>query len=564
MRGAIKTAVFEYNEIEAVGGAFLFRPSTTIKGARIRNNDIVLTLEKPNLFQVDEWVKLSNINTASSDIGTILNDGGLTHVYKVISASGKEVTLEGAAADFIAGDELDVTFDSWGEVKHGYRPFTPGEDGNPEGPIAFNPEAWGLYELANDEYVLTEDTEAVDGKIYYEQFYPDYTTVHFSEQYSQEDAAEYENLQNYVDLDITLGAPKYEVYFNDRGYIKNMNLEIRNIDVETTDIIYDEIKTSFEDTSTGEVWYYTIEKYIGNLALFSLELKNTGENFLVAQISEIYKATPESAGVSDSYTRIYSDLNGEIPFVLKPLQAQDTVESLEGGSLISFGYHSSSSRYEDGVHNYGIGINSSDNYVNLPQRAISLFESEIHPNDSVKVTYNYRGILGTLPPLGNNIANSSIYPYMAGTQGIFTNNMYIGDANQYIAFYTDGQNRKQLRIKANQIIYEVTDPETGDPDWNDLSNINEQIDELAPIRVEIESSAGNMFIREDIRTTLTCTVFKGNNDITNQVSSFTWIKYDKDGIEDETWVAPIPSGRTIIIGPADVASKAIFKCEVEF
>ena len=471
VRGAIKTAVFEYNEIEAVGGAFLFRPSTTIKGARIRNNNIVLTLEKPNLFQVDEWVKLSNVNTASSDMGTILNDGGLTHVYKVISANGKEVTLEGAAADFIAGDEPDATYDSWGEVKYGYRPFTPGEDSNPEGPIAFNPEAWGLYELVNNEYVLTEDIEAIDGKIYYEQFYPDYTTVHFSELYSQEDAAEYENLQNYVDLDITLGAPKYEVYFNDRGYIKNMNLEIRNTGVETTDIIYDEIKTSFEDTSTGEVWYYTIEKYIGNLALFSLELKNTGENFLVAQISEIYKATPESAGVPDSYTRIYSDLNGEIPFVLKPLQAQDTVDSLEGGSLISFGYHNSSDRYEDGIHNYGIGINSSDNYVNLPQRAISLFESEIHPNDSVKVTYNYRGILGTLPPLSNKQVGV-VYPaYMEGKQGIYTDNMYIGNAEKYIAFYKytelnpdtqELEEKANLRVVADQFIVSADDSDLVD------------------------------------------------------------------------------------------------------
>ena len=96
-----------------------------------------------------------------------------------------------------------------------------------------------------------------------------------------------------------------------------MNLEIRNIGVETTDIIYDEIKTSFEDTSTGEVWYYTVERYIGNLALFSLELKNTGENFLVAQISEIYKETPQSEEVFNSYTRIYSNLSGEIPFVLR-------------------------------------------------------------------------------------------------------------------------------------------------------------------------------------------------------------------------------------------------------
>lgn len=565
VRGAIRTAVFEYNEIEAVGGAFLFRPSTTIKGARIRNNDIVLTLEKPNLFQVDEWVKLSNVNTASSDVSTILNDGGLTHVYKVINASGKEVTLEGAAGDFIAGDEPDVTYDSWGEVKYGYRSFAPGADGNPEEPIAFNPEAWGLYELVNDEYVLTEDTEAVDEKTYYEQFYPDYTTVHFSEQYSQEDAAEYENLQNYVDLDITLGAPKYEVFFNDRGYIKNMNLEIRNIGVETTDIIYDEIKTSFEDTGTGEVWYYTVERYIGNLALFSLELKNTGENFLVAQISEIYKETPQSEEVSDSYTRIYSNLSGEIPFVLKPLQAQDTIDSLEGGSLISFGYHSSSDRYENGIHNYGIGINSSDNYINLPQRAISLFESEIHPNDSVKVTYNYRGILGTLPPLGSNIANDRIYPYMAGTQGIYTDNMYIGDANQFIAFYTDGNGDKQLKIKANQVVFEVTDEESGESSWQDIADFNpEGTPGQDAILVTIESNVGNEFIFSNEQATLTCTVYKGTEDVTSEVTKFLWIKNQANGTPDTTWNTAHENYNLpyVIITPSEINKKAIFGCKV--
>ena len=567
VRGAIKTAVFEYNEIEAVGGAFLFRPSTTIKGARIRNNDIVLTLEKPNLFQVDEWVKLSNVNTASSDVSTILNDGGLTHVYKIINASGKEVTLEGAAADFIAGDESDVTYDSWGEVKYGYRSFAPGADGNPEEPIAFNPKAWGLYELVNNEYVLTEDTEAVDGKTYYEQFYPDYTTVHFSEQYSQENAAEYENLQNYVDLDITLGAPKYEVFFNDRGYIKNMNLEIRNIGVETTDIIYDEIKTSFEDTNTGEVWYYTIERYIGNLALFSLELKNTGENFLVAQIREIYKETPQSEEVSNSYTRIYSNLSGEIPFVLKPLQAQDTVDSLEGGSLISFGYHSSSDRYANGTRNYGIGINSSDNYVNLPERAISLFESEIHPdpNDSVKVTYNYRGILGTLPPLGSNIANDKIYPYMAGTQGIYTDNMYIGDANQYIAFYTDGNGDKQLKIKANQVVFEVTDEESGESSWQDIADFNpEGTPGQDAILVTIESNVGNEFIFSNEQATLTCTVYKGTEDVTSKVTKFLWIKNQANGTPDTTWNTAHEDYNLpyVIITPSEINKKAIFGCKV--
>ena len=348
-----------------------------------------------------------------------------------------------------------------------------------------------------------------------------------------------------------------------------MNLEIRNTGVETTDIIYDEIKTSFEDTSTGEVWYYTIEKYIGNLALFSLELKNTGENFLVAQISEIYKATPESAGVPDSYTRIYSDLNGEIPFVLKPLQAQDTVESLEGGSLISFGYHSSSDRYEDGIHNYGIGINSSDNYVNLPQRAISLFESEIHPNDSVKVTYNYRGILGTLPPLDSDIVDDKIYPYMVRTQGIYTDNMYIGDANQFIAFYTDGQGKKQLRIQANQVVYEVTDESGHHVDWKNVQDVAQGADGEDAITVEIDSSAGNIFVNGVISTILRCYVYKGGVDIThdnNYIKTYTWKKINiNDGSEIQGWtptaVALEPNAIQITVD--DVMHKAVFQCSVD-
>ena len=509
VRGAIKTAVFEYNEIEAVGGAFLFRPSTTIRGARIRGNDVVLTLEKPNLFQVDEWIKLSNVNTASSDVSTILNDGGLTHVYKVISASGKEVVLEDAARDFTVGGIPGVTYNSWGEVKNGYRPFAPGEDSNPDGPIEFNPAAWELYELVNDEYQLTEDTQAVDGKIYYEQFYPDYTTVHFAEQYSEEDAAEYENLTNYVDLGIELDAPKYEVYFNGRGYIKNMNFEIRNVGIETIEKAYNEIEVHFDNNDTGESWDYTIEKYIGNLALFSLDLNNTGEDFLIAEISEVYKESSESTPVTTSYTRIYSNVSGVVSFVLKPLEAQDTVDSLEGGSLISFGYHGSSDRYDSGVHNYGIGINSSDNYVNLPQRAISLFESEIHPNESVKVTYNYRGILGTLPPLGNDIADDRIYSYMAGTQGIYTDNMYIGNASSYLAFYTDtnDHNTKKLRITGADIMFTYDDGQGGTIEQS-LDDRIDSIESGEGLILIITSSNGTQFNTSSINTTLTATVYQ--------------------------------------------------------
>ena len=226
VRGAIRTAVFEYNEIEAVGGAFLFRPSTTIKEAHISGNDLILKLEKPNLFQVNEWVKLSNINTESSSTNDILNDGGLTHVYKIKSTSGKTVTLENAALDFVVGSGIN-NYDSWGSIDYGYAPTTllPME----------SPYEMGLYELINDTYELTQDTEVNEDKIYYSMYYPAYSTVDFSQ------------LNNYVDLivydedldanrPLLLNAPIYEVYFDGRGYIKNLNFDIKNTSNNDVDI----------------------------------------------------------------------------------------------------------------------------------------------------------------------------------------------------------------------------------------------------------------------------------------------------------------------------------------
>ena len=57
---------------------------------------------------------------------------------------------------------------------------------------------------------------------------------------------------------------------------------------------------------------------------------------------------------------------------------------------------------------------------------------------------------------------------------------------------------------------------------------------------------------------------KGTTDITNQVISFTCQKKDKNGNIDSSWVQPAGTTNSIVIGPSDVASKAIFTCEVEF
>ena len=255
-RGAIKTAVFEYAEIQAVGGIFIFRPSSTIRSAQISGTDLVIKVEKPALFaklsnQQYSWCKISNYTNDGSEpnINSILTTNGLTHIYQIsnVNLNTAEVTLSGAKAFVDAVRQTDQT----------------------------------------DEQVL----------------------------------------------------------------------------------------------------------------------------------------------------------NGLI-----------------GGALIDMGR-------EDGTSNYGVGVNSSDNTVNLPARAISLFETVVDKNQSIKVSYNYRGILGTLPNLNADKVSSYYSSYLAGTQGIYTDNMYIGDKDQYIAFYTDSGDidsttqkpKKKLRIKAKEIIYGISD-----------------------------------------------------------------------------------------------------------
>lgn len=231
-RGAIKTAVFEYAEIQAVGGIFIFRPSSTIRSAAVDGNNLVLSVEKPVLFKANQWCKVSNYTAdgeaENPDTSDILLNNGLTHVYQVQRIQGSnDIVLLGAAA-------------------------------------------------------MVE-----------------------------------------------------------------------------------------------------------------------GQNAVV-----------------------------------------DSADDLIGGALIDMGN-------KTGNSNYGIGINSSDNTVNLPARAISLFETVIDETKEPKVSYNYKGILGTLPSRNSGVQAGPLYEsYMEGTQGIYTNNMYIGDDKQYIAFYKDGNGDAQLRLVA--------------------------------------------------------------------------------------------------------------------
>ena len=201
-------------------------------------------------------------------------------------------------------------------------------------------------------------------------------------------------------------------------------------------------------------YYESLEKNNGNWCKIS---NYTSDSSGQAQIKNIL--------LTNGLTHVYkisniNTSNGEITlqngneFITAlahtPEEKEKLLDELKGGALIDMGR-------EDRTANYGIGVNSSDNSVNLPPRSISLFETVIDKNKSVKVTYEYKGILGTLPWLryeGSSAGEALVAPlyndYLKDTQGIYTNNMYIGDKDQYIAFYTDKSSSKHLSIVAKE------------------------------------------------------------------------------------------------------------------
>ncbi len=419
-RGAIKTAVFEYAEIQAVGGIFIFRPSSTIRSAAVVGDDLVLKVEKPFLF-------------------------------------------------------AKITYD---EIEN------PSSDLNP------HDQEW--YEISQDSftYVLTNDTEVDISKTYYE-----------------------------------------------RSVIGHSWCKISNY---TSDGREPNISSILATNGLTHVYE------VGAVNLSTKEVTLLGAKAFVDAVKQ--------SGETNA----------------------DVLLALEGGALVDMGRELNNLDYDEGKHNYGIGVNSSDNTVNLPARAISLFETVIDQTKSPKVSYNYKGILGTLPTLSVDHVNDSIYNQrMAGTQGIFTNNMYIGDASQFIAFYKDSNGNNQLRIKANQIVFEVTDEHgQGTGVYHDINEIEAEGVPGPPgedaIQVNIESNIGNFLVFGNRTAILTCHVFKGSTEITSQVQTFAWSKYDKDGNLINNW-QPEAQGvidgllvNQIRVSADDIDIKSVFSCNVTF
>lgn len=89
-------------------------------------------------------------------------------------------------------------------------------------------------------------------------------------------------------------------------------------------------------------------------------------------------------------------------------------------------------------------------------------------------------------------------------------------------------------------------------------------DKTDPIYCVIESSNGDKFTNGGIDTTLTCRIFSNKGEISSEKYaeySYTWKKYDAEGIEDESWGAG-KTQQSITITSNDVNAKATFSCIV--
>lgn len=545
-RGAIKTAVFEHSEIEAVGGIFMFRPSSTIRTAEIPftsqqkytkvvpdgessdgytidpdvdyyhindkgeyelvgtpvitdiesyyvplsdeavtySGDLLVTVENPLLFKVGDWCKVSNYSPNDSQPAS--NNSGLVNIFEITDISNSVLTLE-----------------------HGAKMFDD----------AINP-----TKVIDDNEILATGAQNI------------YTLTDITDPQSPHSM---ENLTEKYFYDILIIGDSEESVSFSTGTPKAL-------------LFTDGINT------------YPIN-YLGNFSLWNHKDEyDTGENYLFITLNN---QTYLYVGKGNQY---YSESgnNEDVNFLIqKRLEINYEVGSLVGGALISFGnlptHINVPSVLKD---NYGIGINSSDSAVNLPARAISLFETEIYPDEDIKVGYKFRGILGTLPELPETSVNTSIYDNMRGTQGIYTDNMYLGDLQQYLAFYTDKDTgEKKLKISAAEISFEIPDEHgQGSGQYQNVADIEaEGVPGEDAVIVKIDSTAGNFFRMGNVSTSLIAHVYKGTTDITSQVSSFDWYRRLPNGDRDTTWVSPSTSN-LLPLTPSDVDEKAVFVCEVMF
>ena len=99
-----------------------------------------------------------------------------------------------------------------------------------------------------------------------------------------------------------------------------------------------------------------------------------------------------------------------------------------------------------------------------------------------------------------------------------------------------------------------------------VSKLEDTVKNINPYFIEITSSNGNMFRRQNVSTKLICRVYQGNDDVTDTIESsrFHWVKLFDNGLTDDEWIERhSDSGNEVEITSQDVYMRATFDCYVD-
>ena len=122
------------------------------------------------------------------------------------------------------------------------------------------------------------------------------------------------------------------------------------------------------------------------------------------------------------------------------------------------------------------------------------------------------------------------------------------------------------KIKADTALVTFTATRSGYPTITQIFTVNRLKAAEEVFTLVTDSSSGNIF-NNNITTTLSARVFKGNTDITSKLpnESFKWERNSGDTVADKAWNVERANRKSIIINSSDVVGlTGIFDCIVEF
>lgn len=100
--------------------------------------------------------------------------------------------------------------------------------------------------------------------------------------------------------------------------------------------------------------------------------------------------------------------------------------------------------------------------------------------------------------------------------------------------------------------------------YEDIFTVYKQFDGESAYSLYINSSRGLIFKNGVVSTTLTATIFKGGEEVTDKIpeNNFKWLRNSGDSVSDDLWNSTRHWGKSIEISGNDVYRKAVFDCEV--